>query len=766
MSRRVLQLLLSGSVQGCGIRPALTRLATTRGWSGQVKNTTAGVELTLAGYLPVDDELLSIVRMSLPIQAATVEIRLIPLSHFEGVGFCIQPSETFGPVSAVIPCDVAICAECLAEVRDPSNRRYRYPLTSCSRCGPRYSILLKMPFDRERTTLRSFQLCAECQREYDCPSDRRFHAQTIGCPNCGPNLWLTAEDHVPIGINDDAVRQAAETLMDGKIVALRGIGGYQLLVDATSSVAVTRLRLRKQRPHKPFAVLCRTLDDARQVAAVDELEAQTLASGQNPIVLLQQRAASFIAAEVNPCLREIGVMLPTTAMHDRLLELMQRPLVCTSANVHDEPLVHSVTKAEAQLKEIADLFLHHNREIQHPIDDSVVRVMANRVAMIRCARGYAPMPLALPPTMARVAVGGHQKAALAVSNGHQAWLGPHICDLHSLVSQEEWYDRLQQLTQLVEVTLNVTDQHTSSSVTHAPTRTIQQFVCDRHPGYFSTQASEQFDGSRTLVWHHHAHVLAAMVEHKVQDEAVLGVAFDGSGLGTDGTIWGGEFLIASTRGFQRVGHLRRFGLPGGEAAIKDVRRLAVSLLSQLESLSADEIAGLTRLAESDVLILQKILRLPQSPLTSSAGRLFDAVASLILGVDRPTYEGQAAMMLEAACDVSESGSYQIDLTSAECVELDWRPMLQQIVEDRRTGVPVSSMAARFHRGISRAIISICERWSDLSVVLCGGVFQNRVLIELIANSWPDKRRRLGLPGLIPVNDGGLAAGQLAALTVQ
>jgi hydrogenase maturation protein HypF len=764
MSTRTVRIRLSGAVQGCGVRPALTRLANANGWSGKVKNTCNGADLILAGNLPEDDRLLSIVRLSLPLESKPGKITIETIEEFIGSGFSIEASYAGGTVSADIPCDVAICPECLADTQDPTNRRFRYPLTSCSRCGPRFSVLMKMPFDRERTTLNEFPLCGDCDREYHSPNDRRFHAQTIGCATCGPKVWLSSHANSHLVTNDDAIRRSAEAILRGDIVAVRGIGGYQLLVDATSAQSVRELRKRKCRPDKPFAVLFRTLADVRKTCIVDDLEAETLLSRQNPIVLLRQCSASLLAVEVNPRLAEIGTLLPTTAVHDRLLELTQRPLVCTSGNLHNEPIVHDVDHAMERLAGIADLFLHHNREIVHPVDDSVVKVVGKRVAVLRCARGYAPMRLEMTLPIPALAAGGEQKSAIAVSNGIQAWLWPHIGDLNTVVSQEAWSKSVRKCTRLLGMTLDEVGSQTQEDLHSGDSGSVIRLIAsDHHPDYFSTRVSARFTARQRKVWHHHAHALGAMTEYNLLGQSVLAVAFDGTGLGSDGTIWGGEFLISSVDGFRRIGHLRQFGLPGGEAAIRDVRRLAVSLLTQLDSYSTNEIARFVRMSLKEVVTLQKVLGLLQTVRTSSAGRLFDAVSCMALHLDHPTYDGQPAMVLEAACDLSELEAYPFELKTGECFEIDWRPMLRNLIEDLRNGVSAASIATRFHRGVGCAILSACEFVPDLPVLLCGGVFQNRVLVNLITDAWPSPVRKLGIPGRIPVNDGGLAVGQLASL---
>ena len=750
MPDRAVRVLLLGAVQGCGVRPALARMASLGRWSGSVRNTTAGVELILAGDLPDANPLEQFIRAALPFAAEISELTIASLPGFDGSDFHIEDSDATGPLVAPVPRDVAICGECLAESRDPTNRRFAYPFISCTYCGPRYSVLLAMPFDRHRTTLREFTLCSECHHEYQDPSDRRFHAQTVCCPQCGPQVWATDKNGKRVAFQDEAIREAAAALLRGEILAVRGVGGYQLLADATSSEVVAELRRRKRRPDKPFAVLCRTLGEAGSLATLSEIEIGQLSSLQNPIVLVRQRHGGPLAADINPGLSDIGLLLPTTALHDRLAGLAGRPLICTSGNTEGEPLAAGVDEAEYQLRGVADLFLHHDREISQPVDDSVVRVIANRPVTIRCARGLAPLPMSLTSDSPILAVGGHQKAAVARSNKYRSWLGPHVGDLDAISVQEQWCERLR----CHRETVNDFEPCDRSLFT-------EQVVHDPHPTYFPTQWSEASRENRLAVWHHHAHIAAGMLEHQWLDQTVLGVAFDGTGLGPDGTIWGGEFLIATATKFQRVGHLRPFSLPGGEAAMTDLRRLAVSMLGQLEELSLDEVAGLIGLSGIEASRILKAIGSSHSIRTTSCGRLFDAAACLILQQSFSAFEGQAAMRLEAACDLTDRGEYPFEFGSSQPIEVDWRPVLRQIIAARRSGTKPGVMAMRFHRGLANAIQSVCERWPELSVIMGGGVFQNRVLVELMADSWTSDRAPLGLPGLIPPNDGGLAAGQLA-----
>jgi hydrogenase maturation protein HypF len=721
-------------------------MAYQNGWAGSVRNTTAGVELLLSGTLPSEQILRGVIAAQLPSSASIDQCHDVPAPDDSLRRFQILDSDAQGEIAVPMPLDTAVCRECLSETRDPRNRRFGYLLTSCAECGPRYSILMSLPFDRHRTTMRRFELCADCQREYQDPADRRFHAQTISCPWCGPRLWLASNAAKSAA---DAVRSAVDTICRGGIVAVRGIGGYQLLADATSAAAVGRLRERKHRSAKPFAVMCVSIEAARDIAEFGEREQSLLQSPANPIVLVRSRTSSILAPEVHPDLSDVGILLPTTALHAGLMELANRPLVCTSGNRDGEPLAYSVTEAEQALRNIADDFIHHDREIQHPVDDSVVRVIAGHVVTIRAARGLAPMRLPIEferksPFDSFLACGGHQKNAVATSRNGQACIWPHRGDLDSVAAQDRWREQL---------ATEGTEANLESSVV----------ACDAHPGYFSTQWAEPRHASCQRVWHHHAHIVAGMLTHGWLDREVLGIAWDGTGLGPDGTTWGGEALRSTDRHFQRVARFRPFALPGGDRAITDLRRLGISVLSQVDEIDLPELSSLVRMPEADVRQIQKLLDSSFSPITTSCGRLFDVAALLILNQVESAYEGHAAMCLEAVCDPAECGAYSFPITGTEPLEIDWRPAIKSLLIDRSAGVRPSVMAMRFHRGLAHVIRELADRFPSLPVVLGGGVFQNRVLVEVLVDDWPQDGPPIGVPGMIPPNDGGLAAGQLAIL---
>ncbi|MCH9653690.1 MAG: carbamoyltransferase HypF [Planctomycetes bacterium] len=734
------QLTLCGRVQGIGLRPAVARWAAQLDLAGQISNTTQGVELIIEGPVNRVQRFEKELDEHLPDEASISQRQRTIIESSERTSFEMIESETSGPLATQVPPDIAVCQQCLAEMTKPEDPRFQYPITSCTNCGPRYSIIKSMPYERAQTSMLEFQLCPGCQKEYQSPGDRRFHAQTNACPKCGPHIWCNDTRGQRLNSQGDAIKAASTALQQGKIIALRGLGGYQLLVDATSEIAVEKLRQRKHRYGKPLAVMVSSSAAAEKLVYMNESESCELNSPIAPIVLLQSRSNSGLANSLNAGLNTLGLMLPTTPLHWLLLQHCPFPLVVTSANGEGEPLAWQRENISAQLKSVADLWLEHDRPVERPIDDSVVRQIAGRRVTIRLARGLAPLPLKLESDIPQIASGGHQKAAFALGNGRQTVLGPHIGDLDSLATCERYQEQLQSLKQLYGIS-------------------NFSLVCDTHPDYFTSQWAARESVPLETVQHHHAHVVAGMLEQGWMDRQVLGVAFDGTGWGDDRTIWGGEFLLSTATSYTRAAHLRPFCLPGGERAIREPWRVAVSLVTQAVSKDA------TSRLKWDTEQMEPILKIMDSkrlaPQTSSAGRLFDGVAALVMGITHTDYEGQAAMFLEAICDLSESGSYDISLKDCKPVQLDWRPLISQILKDRTLGVLPAVMAMRFHRGLARAIARLCSRYAPLPVVLGGGVFQNRCLVELLVEEFEQNEQPLGLPGMIPPNDGGLAAGQLA-----
>jgi hydrogenase maturation protein HypF len=745
---RRLRLDLAGAVQGVGFRPFVHRLAVAEGLGGFVRNTGAGVSLEVEGPAPAVARFLTRLDAEItpPADIRGRHAQWLPAS---GDGrFAIAPSTQDAAGRAVVLPDLATCPDCLAETLDPADRRHRYPFTTCVRCGPRYSIIEAVPYDRVRTTMRRFALCAACRAEYDDPQSRRFHAETNACPACGPALALHDAAGRPLAVREQALAGAAAALRRGLILALKGLGGFQLLVDARDEAAVARLRARKRRPAKPFAVLAATLADAHALADIDAAEAALLCAPAAPIVLLRARAgAGRVAPAVAPDNPLLGVMLPATPLHHLLARDLGFPLVATSGNRHGEPIAAGGAEAMARLHGIADLFLTHDRPIRHPVDDSVVRVIAGEATVLRCARGHAPFTLAWPAAVSgTLALGGHQKSAVAVAGQGRIVLGPHLGDLDDPLTRAGFALAAAELPALHGL---------------APTIVAR----DAHPGYHGTELAARLGLPVRPVPHHLAHVLAAMAEHGL-DGPVLGVAWDGTGDGGDGTVWGGEFLAIGGAHWRRVAHLWPFRLPGGEAAIRAPRRAALGVLHALHGEAAFGLTALppvAALAPMERPVLARMLaRGLNAPWTSSAGRLFDAVASLLGLCQIARFEGEAAMAVEFAADRADRPAPLPDAALVDAggtIVVDWRPVLHAMLAARDADVP--ALAAGFHRALSRAILAVAERCDAARVVLTGGCFQNRHLTE-------DTVARLRAAGRVPFrhhrvppNDGGLAVGQAA-----
>lgn len=777
------ELLLQGRVQGLGVRPAILRLATELQLKGFVTNTPDGVLIHVEGTRSAVDGFLNSLSGSLPPRAdlgfgCVESVPLIARTDFQ-----IQQALPGGTPSAQIPLDLAVCSECRRELSDPADRRAGYAFSSCTNCGPRYSILHAMPYERDATSMDSFLLCSDCRREFSDASDRRLHAQTMACPNCGPQFWFETAHQcsrpLRAGVLNTTcpgtIAAAARIVCGGGVLALKGLGGFQLICDATNEDAVQRLRQSKHRPGKPLAVMVASCDAISRV--LTNAEVTLLNSPENPIVLLEAPGLPELAAAVNPGLNSVGVFLPTTPLHVLLLNELQRPLVVTSANSSDDPLLFQDVGARALLASAADGVLFHDRRIERPVDDSVVRIIGGAAVTIRAARGLAPLRLSVQTQRRILAVGGDQKVACAISNGRQTILGPHIGDMSSLATRGRFTDHIAGLSQLYDAKPDV--------IAH-----------DLHPDYFTTRWAAAQKCRTIAVQHHHAHIVSGMIEHGWQQRLVLGVAMDGTGLGTDGTIWGGEFLLATTTGFQRVASLRTFLLPGGERAVREPWRVAVSLLAEaMPELSAQQISEFRRISlrqkdgspdRSDnvwptpnrIRQLQQLVKSGNAQVTSSMGRLFDGIAALVLGIGKADYEAELAMRLESLCDQAASAtrepnshhcSDEINLPdgfgesncAGELIRIDWRPLVRRVVTDLVTGVSPQRIARDFHQTVADWIAVVARHFPEFLVVLSGGCFQNRVLTEATIAGLREDSREVVMPRTIPLNDGGLAAGQIA-----
>jgi hydrogenase maturation protein HypF len=789
---------IRGAVQGVGFRPFVFRLATALHLRGWVQNSSQGVLIEVEGEREQVEEFLDRLEREKPPRSS---IQSVDVSFLDARGYAtfeILRSEDRGDKTVAVLPDIATCADCLAEILDPANRRFRYPFTNCTNCGPRFTIIQSLPYDRPNTTMRHFLMCPACRAEYEDPLDRRFHAQPNACPSCGPELALYAPADLRgdaltaklLARGDDALRQAAEALCAGNIVAVKGLGGFHLMVDARNGEAVSRLRERKPRKDKPFAIMVRDLGQARVLCEVPPEAERLLASPEAPIVLLRRRPGAPVAGNVAPCNPNLGIMLPYTPLHHLLLREVDFPVVATSGNLTDEPICTDEQEAFQRLGHVADLFLVHNRPIARHVDDSVAWILLGEPRLLRRARGYAPLPVIVPqelPTL--LAVGAHLKNTVALSIGRQVFISQHIGDLETPEALRAFERVISDLLRLYEA------------------RPVA-IVHDMHPDYPSTrwaitQGSRGAEEQRRLgeitpppllpcahallvpVQHHHAHLAACLADQGV-DGPALGVTWDGTGYGTDGTVWGGEFLLGDAAAFVRVAHLRPFRLAGGEAAIREPRRVGLALLWELygeEVLDREDLAPVRAFRPGERRVLVQMLRRGvNSPVTTSAGRLFDGIASLLDLHQRVTFEAQAAMALEFIADLEEDGAYPLPLRSPPPVDgrsfppslpagegrgeggstavLDWGPLVEAVLEDLRRGVAPGIISARFHNALVEAILSVARLVGEGRVALTGGCFQNRLLAERAA-------RRLGAEGFgvllhrqVPPNDGGISLGQI------
>ena len=773
--------VVRGVVQGVGFRPFVYNAARSNGLSGWVCNEAGAVRIEAQGDQAAVDAFLAVLRNSPPPQARIdmLEIAdIAPEAVPSPTTFEIRASVGDSSPRPTIPADLATCRECLAEIGDPTERRHNYPFTNCTNCGPRWSIIERLPYDRPATSMAAFEMCSACRAEYENPADRRFHAQPIACPNCGPSLQLLDRHGRETAVGDAALAGAASMLLEGRIIAIKGLGGFQFLTDATNASAVARLRRRKRRPDRPFALMMQSLDEVRRYCRVSEEEARLMTSPQAPIVLLRRLSAEAVdspsvgsspldgAAPGNP---NLGVMLPYTPLHHLLMRSVSRPVICTSGNLAEEPMAIDAADAVRRLGAIADTLLTHDRPIVRPVDDSIVRLGVDGPQVLRRARGFAPLPIEFTVAADRaptvLAVGGHLKNTVAVSldaglRRFQVALSAHVGDLDSASSVEVSRRAIDDLLEFYKIE-------------------PAAIACDMHPDYASTRLAERLASRWRVplkrVQHHHAHVAACMAEHDLSGP-VLGFSWDGAGYGPDGTVWGGEALLCDGTAYRRAASLRTFALPGGDKAAREPRRSALGLLYELFGRAASEYAAeWFAPGELDNLLLMLDRRL-NSPRTSSMGRLFDAMAA-ICGMPRTiTFEGQAAMALEFAADGTEQTAYDFslrpsaDAQSACDIVMDWELLVRGALADRAAGRPASIISARFHNTLADMAVAVANMISSnsstqkqkrLPIVLTGGCFQNSLLTAATY-------RRLSAAGFsvynhhkTPPGDGCIALGQAA-----
>ena len=739
---------IQGFVQGVGFRPFVFNLARKLELNGFIENNGRGVQIEVEGISRKVNQFIAQLRADHPPLATIDHVRTSDVPRKYRSSFTIRGSACVGEMTSLVMPDVAMCSDCLRDILDPENRRYGYPFTNCTNCGPRYSIINSMPYDRLRTSMAGFEMCSDCRAEYEDPTDRRFHAQPIACPRCGPHIELWAQDGGVMAEKETALARVVEALHGGKIVALKGLGGFQLLADARNDEAVSLLRERKRREGKPFALMCPDLPSVRAHCFVTAAHAEILSSPQSPIVLMPSRPGNTsIALSVAPDTYMLGVMLPYTPLHQLLLAAVGGPIVVTSANLGEEPICIDEGEALERLSGIADLFLMHNRPIVRQVDDSVVTVIDGQPMMLRRARGYAPAPLPGTAGLDGVAaLGGHMKSTLCLSRLGVLFPSQHIGDLGNIPAQEAFHKTYHSLKKLLQF---------------EPKRIVH----DLHPDYASTRYALR-EGLPTVgLQHHFAHVLSCMAEHGMEGP-VLGVSWDGTGYGSDGTLWGGEFLCCTREGFERVAHIRPFRLPGGDVAIREPRRAAIGILQEIYGAAMESLRDLptiNTMAPRECRNIQAMLvNEINSPVTTSMGRLFDAVASLCGLCQTSAFEGQAAMRLErAAFQCTEKAcvfDFELYRPHGRLI-LDWKPLIEQVLDALRAHVSVNAIARGFHNALAKGVVQIAQEMSMDDVVLTGGCFQNAVLSEVTTEALRKSGFKVYCHRAVPPNDGGLSIGQ-------
>lgn len=762
------ELRVNGAVQGVGFRPFVYRTAAAHGVGGWVLNDSNGVTIRAIGSADCLNGFQKDIKELAPAPGHVQSILVTSETDADDFeDFRIMESRHGGVITASVTPDLATCADCLKELFNPSDRRHLYPFINCTHCGPRYSMLEHIPYDRPNTTMKRFTMCRRCETEYENPLNRRFHAQPNACPDCGPQAALWDRTGRILSGNGYALSAAAELVLDGRIVAVKGLGGFHLMADACNKETVLEFRRRKNREEKPFAVMFPDMDQVRRYCRVTDMEETLLSGSEAPIVLLSKLdARNLLEVSSNPLL---GAMLPYTPLHHILLHYLKRPVVATSGNLTDEPICVDEHEALYRLNGIADAFLVHDRPIARPVDDSIIRVAAGRAMLLRRARGYAPKPVDIGHSASEplLAVGGQLKNTVAVAIGREAFISQHVGDLDTEPALQAFEDAVCTLQELYR---------------SYPAR----MVCDLHPDYASTRwvwsLAESMDKTgnpdkagcnrvnRCLsgesadvmaVQHHHAHIVSCMIDNGLSG-SVLGIAWDGTGYGGDGTVWGGELLLADRGSYERLGHLRHFRLPGGDQAVREPRRSAIGLLYEVFGESLFHMRNIPSVQAFDPSTLRVMHRMlgekVQSPRTSSTGRLFDAVASLLDIRHVSTFEGQAAMDLEFVSSEAALGEHRYHIPFDNTA--DWEPMIINMITDLREGVDRSLMAGAFHKALANLIVDMARRAEEKRVVLSGGCFQNVRLLELAVT----KLRQAGFDPYwhrnIPANDGGISLGQL------
>ena len=755
--KKRLSISIKGAVQGVGFRPFIYRLAKQLHLNGYVINSNSGVTIEAESAEDNLRDFITKIETEKPPHAKIISLEYSFLDPSGFSSFEIRQSEDNGEISALILPDITVCEDCLNEMLDPGNRRYLYPFINCTNCGPRFSIIEKIPYDRPKTSMKIFKMCDECRKEYENPEDRRFHAQPIACAKCGPHLELWNYQGKTIASCHEALKETAAQIKEGMIIALKGLGGFQLIVDARNDSAVAKLREKKHRDEKPFALMFPNLEMVKTVCTVSEIELSMLKSPESPIVLLKRKHESekdypIISPLVAPNNPYLGIMLPYTPLHHLLMRELNFPIVATSGNLSEEPMCIDENEALERLSDIADYYLVHNRPIVRHVDDSIVKSVNNRKMILRRARGFAPLPLQINKNQIAnedeviLAVGGHLKSTIAIKKGENIFISQHIGDLSTNESFSTFKKTIKDFEEMYLVAPEV-------------------IVTDMHPEYISTKYAGTRNIKLSEVQHHFAHIASCRLENQIAGEA-LGVSWDGTGYGLDKTIWGGEFFYSNDSDYKHAAQFRKFMLPGGESAIREPRRTACGVLYEIyndDFFNNAPISFRNNFSKIDVTIIQKLLsRKINSPYTSSVGRLFDAVSSLLNICNISNYEGQAAMLLEFTADENAHGEYPFSISEKEILIIDWQPMIENIITEINNNISTSIISARFHNTLAKIILHVANKLKFKKVILSGGCFQNAYLTEKTIRLLGANDFEVYWHQRIPPNDGGISVGQIAA----
>ena len=744
-----LRIRIAGLVQGVGFRPFIHRLATELALSGYVLNDTDGVLIEAEGDKSSLDDFLIRIDRDKPGISNIFSLQHTYLEETGFDGFEIRESKGDGEIRVSILPDISICEECLEDIANPKDRRFMYPFTNCTNCGPRFTIIKSLPYDRQNTSMKAFTLCPDCEKEYNDTGNRRFHAQPNACHSCGPGVTLHDCDGQLICEKEKALEKVTSLIRKGYIVAVKGLGGYHLLCDAINEETVARLRKKKNREEKPMAVMFPDIEAMKSEVSLSPLEERAVQSIEKPIVIVQKSRGSALADSASPGNSTIGVFLPYTPLHYLVLRKLKKPVVATSANMTDEPIAKDEKDAFARLSKIADYYLIHNRKIVRRCDDSVVRIMATRQVPIRRSRGFAPLPIRLHFQLKKpvLALGPSMNNTIALGFEDKVYLSQHIGDLDTPLATEFYEETIHDFLRMFDIRPEVV-------------------MSDMHPGYFSTKYGETNYTKKLLkVQHHYAHILSCMVENEVsEDREIIGFAFDGTGYGLDKTIWGGEVLVASYRGFERAYHLLPFKLPGGDKAVKEPVRTALSLLYETFGEETGKVDSLAMDNQEKYFYLDMIRKDVNSPYTSSMGRLFDGVAAILDCTQKTSYHAQAAHELEQLASGSkETASYPFSLQGGT---IDYRPIVEMLVNDLHQGVARAVIAQKFHNTVVKIIVFTAEilrkeRATSL-VALSGGVFQNAIILDQTYSKLKKQGFVPLIHQLVPPNDGGISLGQAVA----